>query len=142
MGLGDFSRCELEGSLPLPPLVSSSPSLQWSSFITAGPFFPRGVSGASHLGKGLSRDLCLCSHGWGQVLFPHSSASVPALWCLRAQPCSALAGGLLWTWFSFLGGSWSRALPSLENLWQSVMAKGPKQPQETTAHGKAGLTLP
>lgn len=40
MGLGDFSWCELEGSLPLPPLLSSSPSLQWSSLIRAGPFFP------------------------------------------------------------------------------------------------------
>lgn len=69
MGLGYFSWGQLEGSLPLPPLVSFSPVLPVELIHQIWTYFPRSVSGASHLGKGLSRYLCLCSHGWGEVSF-------------------------------------------------------------------------
>lgn len=72
MGLRYFFWGELERSLP--PLVSFFPMFQAELIRQIRTFFPKSVSGASHLGKGLSRDLCLCSHGWGEVSFPQSSA--------------------------------------------------------------------
>uniref|UniRef100_A0A8C5TW52 Ig-like domain-containing protein n=1 Tax=Malurus cyaneus samueli TaxID=2593467 RepID=A0A8C5TW52_9PASS len=99
MALGDVSWGELEGSLPLPPLVSSSPSLQWSSSIRAGPFFPEVSMEPPTLARASAEISASAAMAGDRPCFPGPVPGVPALWCQRAQPCSALSRMPLWVYF-------------------------------------------